>query len=149
MFKIFKKIFTNSADARNEEKSNLANTLQQKAGGFVNFTKTKINEAKEEFFTIKYKMSNLLETNYQLGLKHLQNEKLSDAIFRFRFIKKFWPEFYEAYYQLAYCLALKGKSDDAKKVLQELLTKNPDFDNKATQLLAQINAENNNEIPSN
>ncbi len=87
---------------------------------------------------MKEKTKDLRSSNYELGLKHLENERLSEAIVRFRIIKKFWPDFYEAYYQLAYCLVLKGKPYEARKSLIELLEKQPNFNPIANELLNYI-----------
>ena len=73
------------------------------------------------------------------GSKHLANGKLSEAIFRFRFTKKMWPDFFDAYYSLAYCLVLNKKLIEAKKHLEELLAKKPDYNPKAKALLDMIN----------
>ena len=137
MFKAVKKIFSKNPDEQ-KNKTTLINKAQQKAEGFIDFIQNKIQETKNEFGDIRAKMSNLLETNYNLGLKHLEKGNISDAVFRFRFIKKFWPECFDAYYQLAYALALNKKPYEAKKVLTELLIKKPDYDIKARELFDKI-----------
>jgi tetratricopeptide (TPR) repeat protein len=119
--------------------SKLGTKVKEKSAKFVEFLNEKSTALQKEFVTIKSKCKNLRETNYQLGLRHLENGHLSDAIFRFRFIKKFWPDLFDAYYQLAYCLVLKKKPFEARKVLQELLLKKPDYDKKARELLDDIN----------
>lgn len=116
-----------------------AGKLRDKADQFSNFLGDKFSQAQEEFGVMRSKMNNLRETNYNLGLHHLEKGNLSDAIFRFRFIIKFWPDLYDAYYQLAYCLVLNNKPYEAKIVLRDLLSKNPDFDPKARELLDHIN----------
>ena len=95
---------------------------------------------RKEILTVRERSKNLRKSNYELGLKHLENGDLSDAIFRFRFIKKFWPDLYDAYYQLAYCLVLKKKPAEAKMILEELLLKKPDYEEKARELLGHINS---------
>lgn len=106
------------------------------------FLQSLIENTKNECISIIKKCKNLLETNYKLGMKHLENGNLSDAIFRFRFIKKVWPEFYEAHYRLAYCLVLKGKIFEAREVLAELLQKDPNNSN-AIELFNQIKESDN------
>ena len=81
----------------------------------------------------------MLETNYSLGLKHLDKGNVSDAIFRFRFVKRFWPECFDAHYQLAYALTLNKRPFEARKILTELLKKKPDYNIKAQELLDKIN----------
>lgn len=135
----FKKIFLKSDDGENAG-SKLGANLREKSAKLTQFLGDKFYSVGEEFSTIKKKCENLRETNYNLGLKHLENGHLSDAIFRFRFIKKFWPDLYDAYYQLAYCLVLNDEPRKAKEVLQELLVKKPDYDPKAQALLVHINS---------
>lgn len=113
--------------------------IKTKLETFFHLGKSKVQETKDEIFEMKEKLGNLLETNYKLGLTHLENGNLSDAVFRFRFIIKFWPHHLDSYYQLAYCLVLKNKFLQAKKVLEELLVKDPNYDQKAQDLLNRIN----------
>jgi TolA-binding protein len=131
--KIISKLFSKNK-SQDEVVDNITESKTKRVLGFVN---NKLEEAKNELFTMKGKMGNLLETNYQLGLRHIERGNISDAIFRFRFIKKFWPNCYDAYYQLAYCLCLKNRVSEAKKILNELLVKNPDH-NKAKDLLNKL-----------
>jgi len=92
-----------------------------------------------EFYSIREKCKDLLDTNYKLGLKHLEKGNLSDAKIRFTIIMKFWPEFQDAYYQKAYILMLENKPHKAKEVIDKLIFKNPDkLDQKFTPLLEQI-----------
>lgn len=114
------------------------NQFQQKLEKTTGFVATKIQEFKDELELIKSKLRTLLETNYQLGLRHIERGNISDAIFRFKFIKRFWPHCYDAYYQLAYCYLLDKRPYRAKKVLDELLEKCPEYSNKAQELLIQI-----------
>jgi hypothetical protein len=39
-------------------------------------------------------------------------------------INKFWPEYRDAKYYLAYCQAIRGKNEDAKKIIREFLENN-------------------------
>ena len=148
MFNIFnsvKKIIgikknPDSPTANQDIKTDLTNKLSQ----FSSFVSKKINEAIEEYHVIRKKMQNLYQTNYDLGMRHLERGNLSEAVFRFRIIKKFWPDKYEAYYQLAYCLILLKKPHKAKIVIDELLMKNPDYKSKVAELLNSIEAEEKN-----
>lgn len=137
--RIFKKLI-----GKSEEKETfggkLAINLREKSARLTEFLGDKLEVAQSEFSVIKQKCKNLRETNYDLGLKHLENGNLTDAIFRFRFIKKFWPDLYDAYYQLSYCLVLNNELKKAKEILEELLIKKPDYDEKAHTLLNQINS---------
>jgi tetratricopeptide (TPR) repeat protein len=137
--RIFKKLIGKS-EKKETGGEKLAVTLRQKSGKFSDFLGEKFQAIQNEFYTIRAKCENLRETNYNLGLKHLEKGNLSDAIFRFRFIKKFWPDLLDARYQLAYCLVLKKKPFEAKKILEELFAQNPNYDSKAKELLDDINA---------
>lgn len=122
---IAKKLFFKNSKKEEEKKNNLANTLREKSAELYEGLGNKIKSLQEEAIVMKSKYDNLLETNYNLGLKHIENGNLSEAIFRFRFIKKFWPQHYDSYYQLAYCLVLNKKAEDAKEILEELVSKEP------------------------
>ncbi len=140
--KTIKKIFFKNKKV--EEKPNktaeLATVLRQKSQELSQEILTKAQEFKEEILVMREKCKNLLETNYQLGLKHIDNGNISEAIFRFRFINKFWPEHQDSYYQLAYCLVLKRQIIKAKVVLEILLTKNPNH-KPAQELLDLIESD--------
>ncbi len=135
--KILKKFFSKSEE-KESAGGKFALKLREKSAAFIDFFGKKAEFIKDEFFIIKSKCKNLRQTNYLLGLKHIENGHLTDAIFRFRFIKKFWPDLFDAYYQLAYCLALDNQPQKAREVLQELLAKNPNYDQKARDLLERI-----------
>lgn len=136
---IVKTVFSKKSKKTENTSENFAVELKSKSQSLLNFTNQKIEQAKDEFFTIKGKFNNLLETNYKLGLKHLENGNLSEAIFRFRFINKFWPNHLDSYYQLAYCLVLKNKFPEAKKVLETLVNKDSQYGNNVKELLDLIN----------
>lgn len=123
-------------------------TTEQKNTGLINdlkksfgFVGDAYNTVRGEFTVAREKSKDLRRSNYDIGLKHLEKGDISEAVFRFRLTKKFWPDFFDAHYQLAYCLALSNKLNQAKTVLEELLQKNPDFDPKARDLLDQIKSK--------
>ncbi len=87
-----------------------------------------------EYQTIINKSQNLSKTNYELGIKHLEQGNLKEAIFRFKITKKFWPENYDAYYELIYCLIMEEDLEEAQKVIDELLEKRPDYKERIDQL---------------
>ncbi|MBM5782579.1 MAG: tetratricopeptide repeat protein [Pelagibacterales bacterium] len=132
-----------------ENKVGFIDNIKTKLENIFHFSNKKIQESKEELIVMKHKFNNLLETNYNLGLTHLENGYLGDAIFRFKFIIKFWPQHYDSHYQLAYCLILKNKFSQAKKVLENLLAKKPDYDQKAYELLKRINDFENHQKGTN
>jgi tetratricopeptide (TPR) repeat protein len=135
---IFKK-FRKKDDQPKQVGEKLAVKLRNSSDKLSKFLEEKFSAAQDEFFVIKDKCGNLEETNYKLGLKHLEKGNLSEAIFRFRITKKFWPQRFDAYYHLAYSLALKQKYRDAEQVLQELLVKNSSYGIKAKELLELLN----------
>ncbi len=139
---ILKKVFFKKSPKVAEPKPTLVTSLNEKSKLLSSALSEKYDEVKNELFSMRDKFGNLLETNYNLGLTHLENGNLSDATFRFRFIKKFWPQHYDSHFQLAYCLLLSKKTAEAKKVLLELLAKDPGHQN-AKDLLVFINSTAN------
>lgn len=100
-----------------------------------------------EFNSIKEKSKNLSATNYDLGMQYLEEGNLKEAIFRFKITKKFWPDNYEAYYQLIICLILNYDFDEAQKVIDELLEKNPNYKEKIDQLTGNVSSSLNPKQP--
>ena len=137
------KFLINKALGKKSEKElkseKIAEKIPENLKGFSGFLSEKTDLALKEFALIKEKSKNLVETNYKLGMSHLEKGNLSDAHFRFFIMTKFWPQFYEAYYQLAYVLILKDRPLRAKKVLEDVILKNPELDPKFHELLEQIN----------
>lgn len=134
---IFKK-FRKKKEQPKKVGEKLAIKLRDNSDKLTKFLGEKIDAAQNEFFSIKDKCGNLKETNYKLGLKHLEKGNLSEAIFRFRITKKFWPQCFDAYYQLAYSLTLKKKYREANEVLKELLLKDSSYNAKAQELLEHL-----------
>jgi len=145
MFGFILKKFRKKDDQPKQIGEKLAVKLRKNSEKLSKFLEEKFSSAQDEFFIIKDKCGNLKETNYKLGLKHLEKGNLSEAIFRFRITKKFWPQCFDAYYHLAYSLTLKQKYHEAKEVLQELLVKNSSYDIKAKELLGLLNKEKSDE----
>ncbi len=88
-----------------------------------------------EYRIVKEKLQDLSQANYDLGIRYLEEGNIKEAIFRFKITKKFWPNNYEAYYELIYCLILDNKFEEAQRVIDELLLKNPSYKDKIDQLL--------------
>ena len=116
----------------------IANFFKEKTSSMLFFLGDRFEIVKKEIEIIKEKSKNLLETNYSLGLKHLEKGNLADATFRFKFIKKFWPHHYESHYQLAYCYFLQNRFARSKKILEDLIIIDPNSKDKALQLIQQI-----------
>ncbi len=121
-----------------ESSSKIQKNLQR----FSKFLTQKKDLIINEFIAIKEKSKNLVETNYKLGISHLEKGNLSDARLRFFLMTKFWPKFYDSYYQLAYILMLQQEPLKAKKVIVDLIAKNKEIDQKFYELLHKINANN-------
>jgi tetratricopeptide (TPR) repeat protein len=150
MFNIFKKkVLENPTENPTKEeglsKEGISGAISKKIDVITNIFNEKLELVLSEFSVIREKTKNLRTTNYLLGLKHLENGKISEAIFRFRFTVKMWPDYEDARFFLAYCLTLNNKKIEAKKILEELLQQNPSYDHKAQDLLNDINSklENN------
>lgn len=135
-------IDSNKSPEKNKTKisrtESIANFFREKSSSFLIFICNHFEVVRKEIEIIKLKSKNLLETNYNLGLKHLEKGNLGDATFRFKFIKKFWPHHYESHYQLAYCYFLQNRFARSKKILEELIIIDPTIKDKALQLIAQI-----------
>lgn len=101
-----------------------------------------------EYNIIREKMKNLSQTNYDLGMKYLNEGNLKEAIFRFRITKKFWPNNYDAYYQLVYCLILEHNFDKAQLVIDDLLQKNPSYKSRIDQLIGNQTESHSNNLES-
>jgi len=77
----------------------------------------KIKEYIEDF---KYKIKNLREANFKLGLYHLGKLNLNDAIIRFKLIDKFFNKGdVQANYQLGWCYFLKNNFQKASRHLKK------------------------------
>lgn len=137
---VFKTIFSKKSNNKPKAGKELAVNVKSKSQNFLNFLNQKIQQVKDEITIIRVKCKNLLDTNYKLGMKHLEKGNINEAIFRFRFINKFWPEHLESYYQLAYCFILKERFKEAKVLLEKLVNKNPTYEKDARELLNIISA---------
>lgn len=71
---------------------------------------------------IREKLKDIPNTNFQLGLYHLTQGNLRDAILRFRLVTKLDNTHAEAYYYLAQALALSEKPDLAADAAREALS---------------------------
>lgn len=136
---------TNPKKIKQDNTGALAEFVKQKSQSIFDFIISRFSVVEKEINLIRGKSKNLLQTNYDLGLKHLEKGNLSDAIFRFKFIKKFWPHHLDAYYQLAYCYFLKKNFQQTQIILKELVSLDPSYQKKADELLDKIkNPELNN-----
>lgn len=97
----------------------------------------------EEISIAKEKSKDLRKSNYELGMNFLEKGNIGEAIFRFRIMGLLWPEMLDAQYQLAYCLAQKKQFRKSEKVLEKILNKDPNYDNKARDLLEEVRSNLN------
>ncbi len=108
-------------------------SLFQRAKAFIDDSKTKFR--------------NLYQTNYDTGIYHLEHGHLWDATFRFKIIKRYWPNELQAQYMYAYCLVLQNMNNEAEKLLIKILAKDPDYE-EAMDLLSDIENDNTQKIVS-
>lgn len=126
----------------------MADKIHQQASKFVALGHDLSRRFATEITSIRQKCKNLRETNYKLGLSHIEKGNLSDANFRFSIIIKFWPDFKEAYYQKAYIYMLENEPQKAKLVVNRLHELFPDYQDQAlSDLVSQIDLaiENSNQ----
>jgi predicted TPR repeat methyltransferase len=84
------------------------------------------------------KMKDLVDTNYKLGLFHMDKGNIYDAKMRFLFVTKLKPDFLLAHYHLARCHIFNLDFSKAREELGKVLSLDPHFD-KATYRLELIN----------
>lgn len=141
---IFKNLFLKDKKKAEEAalpKESFGDKAHVKLNKLTQFALDIYEDVLEEFEILKHKISNLCETNYNLGLRLLERGHVYEACRRFWFTKKFWPKCYDAYYQHAYTLMLTKRPNQAKKVLKHLLNIYPNYDTKALDLLNNIENE--------
>ncbi len=86
-----------------------------------------IKNTLDDLSLMHQKSKNLLQTNFELGLHHLNKGNIKEAHFRFFIISKFWPKFENGLYYYAYILTLKQKYSKAQIIIDKifLLNNNP------------------------
>ncbi len=145
MFNKLKNIALGKRDKKSISKSKSDFDSDNPLSSFVAGSK-KVTNLLQEYFSglfselkmIKVKSKNLLQTNINLGLKHLNNDHIPDAIFRFRIIAFFWPNHIKTYYYLAHCYILQQKYEKAKKYLKILLQMDPSYESKTLNMVKKI-----------
>lgn len=101
------------------------NKTPGKVEKFSNFLSKTFDNAILESKTISKKMQDLQKTNYELGMMHLNKGNINEAIFRFKIVRKFWPNNYKAHLNLIYCYFILKKEKQAQKAINILLKLNP------------------------
>ncbi len=90
---------------------------------FPNWYKNNLIVAREYVIDFKRKLSNLTETNINLGIYHLRKHNFIDAIIRFKLVGKFFsPGNQTANYWLGWCYFMQNKCQQAISHLQQLST---------------------------
>ena len=104
-------------------KDKISNSMQKISQEVSASVKTTISDLS----LMHQKSKNLLQTNFELGLHHLNNGNIKEAHFRFFLISKFWPKFESGLYYYAYILTIQQKYQKAKSVIEKifLLNNNP------------------------
>jgi len=101
--------------------SNFLDRTKRLVGDVADSVGNKKEELKNFLLTSLEKTKNLPRVNYELGLKHLDNGNLWDAVFRFKILCKFWPDYENGREHFAYCLILQRRNEYAKRVLKSLI----------------------------
>ena len=78
------------------------------------------------FAEFNRRINNLPQTNYDLGLQFAREGKVKDALFRFKVVLWFSPQFVQAHYNLACCQLAAGQKDKAIASFKKTLQLKPD-----------------------
>lgn len=80
--------------------------------------KSKLNNIKEYGLDLKYRLSNLAQTNIELGIYHIRQNNLNDAILRFKLVANLFDRNNKlAYYWLGWSYFLKNNFTKAERYL--------------------------------
>lgn len=71
----------------------------------------------------KTKLKNLVLTNFDLGIYHFKKGNIIDALFRFKMVLYFKPDYPIAYYYLSRCMVLRNQNQKAIKILKSSIEK--------------------------
>ncbi len=150
MLKRFKSIVTGGKVGKNSKGG--ANDSSS-ASGFkegVSKVSSLIKDGVENFIAdlkvMREKSKDLLKTNVNLGIKHINNDNISDAIFRFKIISIFWPNYVKTYYYLAHCYILKNNYRKADISIRKLLEMDPSYASKVESMVSKINRNKSEQI---
>ncbi|MBL0318961.1 MAG: methyltransferase domain-containing protein [Alphaproteobacteria bacterium] len=122
-------------------------SFQQGAVQVNQFVQTRFKVAYDELMGAREKMKDLVSTNYNLGMSHLEKGHLKDAVFRFNMLLRFYPEYVPAIYQLGRCHYLQAKNDKALGNFQRVLALDPNHQ-EAHYMLALLQGRSDvNDLP--
>lgn len=89
---------------------------------------------------LRYKLTHLPETNYDLGMHFAKQGKLQDAILRFRVSLYFAPQYTKSWYQLGRCYLAANQREKAIEAFKNTLRLEPTHGD-AKYLLATLNEQ--------
>lgn len=109
----------------------------------------KTSEIIEELKLARGKLKDIPGTNYKLGLHHLKQGNIEDAILRFKMVTYLAPDMADAYYNLGRCQLMNGDPELAKENLQKAILLKSDFP-EVNYILGKIKSpESLDAIPGN
>lgn len=110
------------------------NFISRFLSNFDSFKNSLIND----IITTIEKLKNLEETNYKLSVRLIKENRIDEAIFRLKFLLKFWPNNIKGKFNLAYCYYLKHKYEDSLKYIN-IIMENGDIDEKLKEKTLKLN----------
>jgi predicted TPR repeat methyltransferase len=113
--------------------------LKEKFNSLLGVYEKKIFEFRDFIKDTRYKLKNLIQTNFNLGIYHFKKNHITDAYFRFKMVLYFDPNNAMAHYYLANCLVIKNKNAKAIEVLNKAMI-NGCFCSESKYLLATLDA---------
>lgn len=94
----------------------------------LNLIEDKVSNALSESQIVREKLKDLQKTNYDLAIEHLRNGNIKEAIFRFKIVRKFWPQNYAAHLDLIYCYLILDEEENANDAIDYLLYLEPELE---------------------
>jgi hypothetical protein len=124
-------------DYKNKE-SNLIYSFKKSVDKASDGASKCIKSATDNFSQMREKSKNLLQTNLDLGLKHLNAGNISEAHFRFFIVTKLWPKCEDGLYYYANTLFLKQNYAKASFVIAKIFQLNSQPNQQVIDLQAKI-----------
>jgi len=114
--------------------SSFKKSVDRASDGTSQFIKNAVDNVSE----MRDKSKNLLQTNLDLGLKHLNAGNISEAHFRFFIVTKLWPKCEDGLYYYAYILFLKQNYAKASLIIAKIVKLNSQPNQQVIDLQAKI-----------
>lgn len=143
MFGKIKNIIAGSKSKKNKKESKHDSGIKKTFVDLGNVISGLASDTINDIKLMRVKSKNLLQTNINLAMKHLNNDRVSDAILRLKIINLFWPKYSKAYYYLAHCYILKQKQHKAKATINKLLELDPSYKSKVSNMIKVIEGNEN------